>query len=129
MKYVIVGGGISGLYTALILVDIHKINPSEIIVVEKSHRWGRRVHTLEKDGIKYECAASRFTKNHKLLFELIQRYNLTDKLIQLSNKTISKSLNLPIDSGTLIITLFLSLFLTWNSFNVEGKLSIKSSRP
>jgi protoporphyrinogen oxidase len=87
MKYVIVGGGISGLYTALTLVDIHKINPSQIVVYEKSYRWGRRVHTLEKDGIKYESGASRLTKNHKLLFELIQRYNLTDKLIQISNKT------------------------------------------
>jgi protoporphyrinogen oxidase len=87
MKYVIVGGGIGGLYAALTLVDIHKIKPSDIIVFEKSYRWGRRVHTLERDGIIYECAAGRFSKDHKLLFELIGRYNLTDKLIQSSNKT------------------------------------------
>ena len=87
MKYVIVGGGIAGLFTALTLVDLHKIIPSDIIVFEKSYRWGRRVHTLEKDRIKYECAAGRFSKEHKLLFKLIHRYNLTDKLIQLSNIT------------------------------------------
>jgi cytochrome b involved in lipid metabolism len=87
MKYVIIGGGIAGLYAALTLIDIHNIKPSDIIVFEKSHRWGRRVHTLEKDGIIYESAAGRFSKDHKLLFELILRYNLTDKLIQLSNKT------------------------------------------
>jgi len=86
MKYVIVGGGIGGLYAALTLIDTHKIKPDEIVVYEKSHRWGRRVYTLEKDGIKYESAAGRFSKDHKLLLQLIKRYNLTDKLIQLSNK-------------------------------------------
>jgi protoporphyrinogen oxidase len=87
MKYVIIGGGIAGLYTALKLVDIHKIDAKEILVLEKSYRWGRRVHTLKKDGIIYEAGAGRFSDDHKLLLELIKKYNLSDKLISHASKS------------------------------------------
>ena len=83
-KYLIVGGGIAGLYCAQQLVQKHSIKPSEIVIVEKSYRWGRRVHTLERDGIKYECGAGRFSKEHKLLMSLIKRYQLENKMIALS---------------------------------------------
>lgn len=87
MKYLIIGGGIAGLYSALLLSENKDILPEDIIVLEKSYRWGRRVHTLERDNIKYECGAGRFLKEHKILMSLITRYNLDDKLIKLSKKT------------------------------------------
>ena len=86
-KYLIVGGGIAGLYSALELIEGHRVKPAEICIVEKSYRWGRRVHTLEREGITYECGAGRFSKSHKLLMGLIERYGLGEKCIQLSKKT------------------------------------------
>lgn len=87
MKYLIVGGGISGLYCGLLLSEYNGVSPSDIIILEKSYRWGRRVHTLERDNIKYECGAGRFLKEHKLLMSLITRYQLENNLIKLSTKT------------------------------------------
>lgn len=87
MKYLIIGGGIAGLYSALLLLENKEITPNDIVLIEKSYRWGRRVHTLERDNIKYECGAGRFLKEHKLLMSLITRYKLEDKLIKLSHKT------------------------------------------
>jgi protoporphyrinogen oxidase len=87
MKYLIIGGGIAGLYSALLLSENKDISTTDIIVLEKSYRWGRRVHTLERDNIKYECGAGRFLKEHKILMSLITRYKLDDKLIKLSKKT------------------------------------------
>jgi len=87
VKYLIVGGGIAGLYACLELVVNHKIVANDILIVEKSYRWGRRVHTLERDGITYECGAGRFSKNHRLLMELIVRYGLQNKMVQLSKKS------------------------------------------
>ena len=73
MKYLIIGGGIAGLYSALLLSELNTVSPKDITVLEKGYRWGRRVHTLERDGIKYECGAGRFSKDHKLLMTLIKR--------------------------------------------------------
>lgn len=87
MKYLIIGGGIAGLYTGLLLSEYEGISSNDITILEKSYRWGRRVHTLERDNIKYECGAGRFIKEHKLLMSLITRYKLEDKLIKLSDKT------------------------------------------
>jgi hypothetical protein len=87
MKYLIIGGGIAGLYSALLLSELANVLPKDITVLEKGYRWGRRVHTLERDGIKYECGAGRFSEDHKLLMTLIKRYGLEDKMIELSKKT------------------------------------------
>jgi len=87
MKYLIIGGGIAGLYSGLLLTENSSISPKDIIIIEKSYRWGRRVHTLERDDIKYECGASRFIKEHKLLMSIIKRYKLADTLIKISKKS------------------------------------------
>lgn len=86
MRYVIIGGGIGGLYAALQLIEQHNIPPKDIGIFEKSYRWGRRVHTLERDGITYECGAGRFSKNHTLLMSLIRRYSLLKKMVPLPRK-------------------------------------------
>lgn len=86
MQYVIVGGGIAGLYAALQLIEQHDVPANQITILEKSYRWGRRVQTMERDGIFYEAGAGRFSKNHVLLVGLIERYNLTTKMVPLSKK-------------------------------------------
>jgi len=84
-KYLIAGGGIAGLYSALILIEKYQVAPKDICIIEKSYRWGRRIHTLDHTGMKYECGAGRFNAKHTLLMELINRYKLEDKMIPLSN--------------------------------------------
>jgi len=86
LQYVIVGGGIAGLYAALQLIEQHTIPPHEITILEKGYRWGKRVQTMERDGLFYEAGAGRFSKNHKLLMSLIQRYKLTSKMVALPKK-------------------------------------------
>ena len=86
IKYLICGGGISGLYTALLLLDKGLAKGSEIKIVEKSWRLGGRINTIEKDSLKYEAGAGRFPDSHKLLLALIERYNLKDKIWRLSDK-------------------------------------------
>ena len=79
---VIIGGGISGLFMANILskTDLN------ILIIEKDPDFGGRVHTVERDGLKYECGAARFHDSHTKLLTLIDELNLKDKLITLPDE-------------------------------------------
>ena len=94
-QYIICGAGIAGLYSAVMLHEKYNVPADKILVLEKSYRVGGKVHTLEKDidlpdgkkeHIIYECGAGRFKKEHTLLMELIQRYDLKDKMIKLPSQ-------------------------------------------
>ena len=82
---VIVGGGISGLYTAYRLQDKFKI-----LLIEKNGYIGGRIHTntlvYKGNKFRYECAAGRLPTNHKRVMSLIDELQLTDNLFQLGNK-------------------------------------------
>jgi len=78
----ILGGGISGLYTAYQLL---KRNPDRhLVIIEKRDRWGGRIHTYEDDTMKVEAGAARFNDRHPLLLALIHELKL-DKLIRPSS--------------------------------------------
>jgi len=64
--YIIVGGGISGLYCAIHL--------SNVLVLEESNRWRGKIKKHYHP--RYE-GATRFHKNHKLLWNLIKKFKLT----------------------------------------------------
>ena len=87
IKYLIIGGGIAGLNTGLSLIE-KGIKGSEIMIVEKNYRFGGKINTIYlKDlDINFECGAGRFTNNHKLLLKYIKRYNLSNKIRELSNE-------------------------------------------
>jgi len=85
VKYLICGGGISGLYSALLLLDKKLANGTDIEIVEKSYRLGGRIMTIEKEGITFEAGAGRFSDNHTILINLINRYGLKDKIIPVSD--------------------------------------------
>jgi hypothetical protein len=72
MDIVIVGAGISGLYLGIDLVK----RGYNVSIVERKNRLGGRIYTRNFMGYKYESGAGRFSNNHKLLLELIGRYNL-----------------------------------------------------
>jgi protoporphyrinogen oxidase len=87
-EYVICGGGISGLYSAFNLIEKNNVNPESILILEKSYRVGGLIKTNNDDtlNIKYENGAGRIAENHKLLLELIKRFNLQQQLIELPTK-------------------------------------------
>jgi hypothetical protein len=80
MDYIIAGGGIAGLYTASILIDKYNVDPNKITLVEKSGRFGGRIHTKEHETIHYEAGAGRIPNTHTILLKLL------DKLVEIPNR-------------------------------------------
>jgi protoporphyrinogen oxidase len=87
-EYIICGAGIAGLYCALNLIEKNGADPKSILILEKSYRIGGliKTNTDDKFKIKYENGAGRITENDKLLLELIRRFNLEQKKIELQTK-------------------------------------------
>ena len=80
-KVLIIGAGVTGLYTAWRLCidgkDVTKLNPSDVVVVELSNRtngrlftrplteFGSEAYTLPKDsGLRAELGGMRFQNYH-----------------------------------------------------------------
>jgi len=80
--FIIVGGGISGLFLAYKLSSIEKF---KILLIEKTGRLGGRIHTYEskQHNIKYETGAARFNINHTKLISLIKELGLEGKISEL----------------------------------------------
>jgi cytochrome b involved in lipid metabolism len=79
---IIVGGGISGLYSCYYIL---KHNPSlKICIIEQSGRWGGRIYTKYKDGLSFESGAGRFHSSHSNLMQLLKEFKLNNKLFPLS---------------------------------------------
>lgn len=87
-EYIICGAGIAGLHCALNLIEKNHVDPKSILILEKSYRVGGLIKTNNNDkfNIKYENGAGRITENDKLLLELISRFNLEQKKIELPTK-------------------------------------------
>lgn len=85
MGYVIVGGGIAGLYAGYILVKQYA--QTDITIIEKSGRLGGRIYTVGSD--KYpvlgnstiELGAGVIRPIHTTILKLINELGLSDKLI------------------------------------------------
>ena len=74
---IVLGGGISGLATALQCVSAG----FRTVVIEKSQRFGGRVHTVFSKHWKYEAGAGRIGKHHVRTLALLQNFGMTlDKL-------------------------------------------------
>jgi monoamine oxidase len=83
----ILGGGIAGLYLAMKLSEKY---PDNVLLIEKYSIGGRIYstnieYTDPKTGkeynFPYEAGAARFTKDHFILMELIEKFKLKSKLI------------------------------------------------
>lgn len=66
---IIIGGGISGINTALKLSKSQKV-----LLLDERNYWGGRISS--KYAPYYERGAARFSNKHKLLNKLIHKYNL-----------------------------------------------------
>lgn len=78
--FIIIGGGIAGLYTAY---KLNKCSPEKkILIVEKSGTLGGRVYTYHDSYMDVEAGAGRFSDKHHLLLELIRELKLANKMMK-----------------------------------------------
>jgi hypothetical protein len=69
--YIIIGGGISGLYA---VQEFHKRNKSHrLLILDERDYWGGRLVTHKTP--QYEIGGARFHDNHPLLLSLLKKYN------------------------------------------------------
>jgi protoporphyrinogen oxidase len=81
--YIIIGGGISGLYVAY---NILKKSPgSRILVLEKENTFGGRVFTYTDSNMSVETGAGRFNINHVLFIGLLKELGLYRNISKNSN--------------------------------------------
>ena len=84
---VIIGGGISGLYT---LYKLSSTYPHlKIRLLETSHRYGGRIYshkeTIDKQEYVMDLGAGRLGYHHKLINNLISELGLKPKIVPIPN--------------------------------------------
>ena len=77
---IIVGGGIAGLYFLYTLLNDNNNLNKKILLLEGSNRFGGRVRTIKGKNKGYEAGAGRFSDDHKLLIELLQKFNIDNRI-------------------------------------------------
>ena len=77
--YIVLGGGISGLYCAYLLLK--KSPKASVLVLEKYGAVGGRVHTYIDKHMTVEAGAGRFNLSHSLLMDLL-RVRMDSKMQQ-----------------------------------------------
>jgi monoamine oxidase len=81
MKVAVLGGGVSGLYTAFELCKRKTIK--SIDLYEASCGLGGRIFTMQSDGVYLEGGAGRFNKKHRLFWKLIKELGIVKDVIEL----------------------------------------------
>lgn len=74
--YIIIGGGISGLYMQMKLFK----NTKNIILLEKNNYFGGRIHQYydKKYDVSFPSGGARFNKSHTRVIELLKLFQLLD---------------------------------------------------
>ena len=84
---VIIGGGISGLYTLYKLSK--KFSQLKILLLESGHRYGGRIYshkeTIDKQEYVMDLGAGRLGYHHKLINNLISELGLKPKIVPIPN--------------------------------------------
>ena len=80
--YIIVGGGISGLYFSYKLMN----KTNNFIILEKKPRLGGRIKTINMNCLTYDAGAVRISKSHTKAMSLIKELKLNNQLVEQSNK-------------------------------------------
>lgn len=103
IKYLIVGGGIAGLYSAYKIHD--KFKTSNIIIIEKDNRIGGKIYTMPiNDNTNIELGAGILHSDNINVLNLLKELKLDDKLFckdkinknywQFKNKNFVKKINI-----------------------------------
>jgi len=82
-EYIILGGGVAGLYTAYHILQ--KSPNSSILILEKENHLGGRIHTFSDKYMTVEAGAGRFHEKNILLFELLRELGLASKVNKISS--------------------------------------------
>jgi hypothetical protein len=77
--YIIVGGGISGLFMAYMLSETGK----SILLFETTNRFGGRIYTKQEKNVQFELGSARISSNHDKVMSLLQELDLDDQLVKL----------------------------------------------
>ena len=85
-EYLIVGAGISGLYTAWTLTKNHP--SASITILESDTEAGGRIRTQDTPGFHVEKGAARFASSHKRFIGILSELGLQDKMTELSKERI-----------------------------------------
>jgi hypothetical protein len=85
LKYIIIGGGISGLYTLHKIVVKYDLLPHEIKILETNKKIGGRIHkdTFQKKRVIVGAGIGRLDKD-KLLKQLLQEFDIKYKIYKTS---------------------------------------------
>jgi hypothetical protein len=89
--YIIIGAGISGLYTAY---NIRKKNPNAKITILEKERIGGRMGLKDFYGVPVPIGAGVGRENDKLLFQLLKELNISVKKISDSSFLTFKGVNI-----------------------------------
>jgi len=87
-KYIIIGGGICGLTTS---IELTKINPGGVLLIEKENDIGGLLRTIEKDGSFYDLGSH------------IIHYEVDNDTLEYINKVSNNSLIKKLREGKLIL--------------------------
>ena len=89
--YVIVGAGISGLYTAHELCK--KYPSAKICILEATKYIGGRLHSIKYDGLIMDGGGARFNTEQHRIISLIKEVGLWDKVIPIGSDITYKPVN------------------------------------
>lgn len=81
--YIIVGAGITGLYTAYNLIK--KFPDARICILEASNRAGGRLHSIRFKGSLIEAGGARFNTNQHRILKLIHELGLDSKKVPIKS--------------------------------------------
>ena len=84
--YVILGGGIAGLYTAYQIVK--KQPNAKLLIIEKEKRLGGRIYTHHDAIMDVEAGAGRFHSGQKHILKLIRELGLQTKLTPITSTAV-----------------------------------------
>ena len=126
--YLIVGAGISGLYTAY---NLNKKYPSaKICILEATQYIGGRLHSIKYDGLIMDGGGARFNTDQNRIISLIKELGLWDKVVPLNTETTYKPVyNASLKTESLEKYKYLEIkFPTLDDFIIYMKKYIKEKK-
>ena len=119
--FVIVGAGVSGLYTAY---ELNKKYPdASICILEATKYIGGRLHSIKYDGFIMDGGGARFNTEQYRIIKLIKELDLWSKIVPISNNMIYKPVA-PIKYDKTLET----IFPTIDNFIIYMKKYIKDNK-
>ena len=119
--FVIVGAGVSGLYTAY---ELNKKYPdASICILEATKYIGGRLHSIKYDGFIMDGGGARFNTEQYRIIKLIKELGLWSKIVPISNNMIYKPVA-PIKYDKTLET----IFPTIDNFIIYMKKYIKDNK-